>query len=476
MQSINEDAESFLQRFTLYGLNGYKTVSLVCKTRHKIVVGDNGSGKTSLLNALYSILAGKPALLYAMNFERFELEWSTGQLINASKIELFGNLDDEAIKRSLGFEFFTTNGLSEEEAIEAINLYILSDENAVLESAGYRTLYRDTPYDRNEILQKFERVASNLKSSEAFTKVFQKIKELLGDTAVLYLPTYRRIEADSPEIRNRVSSPVRRMRAQKDGWTSDRLINFGLEDVEEKLNSISTTIRKDTLAAYSRISGKTLEELITIGDSEDAPAIPTEVDIPSIQVVLSRIGRQSTETESKLELLIKNGEIAQAKYIQLRKFLVQLRSIYAARMDDEQAIEDFATLVNDYFSIGGTSEKNFLFDKQRVELQVINRYTQLPLKLGSLSSGEKQIISIFARLLLDPYKKYLIIIDEPELSLSIEWQERFLPDIVEKPSCHQLIAVTHSPFIFKNLLASVTGSLEVKLNPPKRVAIDDDGQ
>ncbi|RYH54306.1 MAG: DUF4435 domain-containing protein [Alcaligenaceae bacterium] len=263
MQTMIEKTDTFLQRFTLYGLNGYKTVSLECKTRHKIVVGDNGSGKTSLLNALYSILSGKPALLYALNFEHFELEWSTGDLIKASKIELFGNLNGETIKNSLGFEFFTNNGLSEEEAIDAINLYILSDESAVLESTGYRALYRDTPYDRIEILQKFERVAANLQSSEAFTKAFQKIKELLGDTAVLYLPTYRRIEADLPEIRNRVNSPSRRMRSQKDGWSSDRLINFGLEDVEEKLNSISTTIRKDTLAAYSRISGKTLEELIT---------------------------------------------------------------------------------------------------------------------------------------------------------------------------------------------------------------------
>ena len=96
-------------------------------------------------------------------------------------------------------------------------------------------------------------------------------------------------------------------------------------------------------------------------------------------------------------------------------------------------------------------------------MQIINNFTKSSLKLSALSSGEKQIVSVFARLLLDPNKKYFIIIDEPELSLSIEWQQRLLPDIVDSSSCNQLIAVTHSPFIFDNELSQFAGSLEVEM-------------
>lgn len=40
--------------------------------------------------------------------------------------------------------------------------------------------------------------------------------------------------------------------------------------------------------------------------------------------------------------------------------------------------------------------------------------------------------------------------DEPELSLSIEWQKMLLPDIIDSGKCKFLLAVTHSPFIFDN--------------------------
>ena len=196
-------------------------------------------------------------------------------------------------------------------------------------------------------------------------------------------------------------------------------------------------------------------------DEFEEPAIPTDADIPNIQLVLSRIGRQSTSVESKIADLIRNNLIGDEKYIQLRRFLAQLQEIYAERREEEQAIEDFANLINDYLDITGNAEKEFVFDKQRVELQVINKFTQKVIKLGALSSGEKQIVSIFARLLLDPQKRYFIIIDEPELSLSIEWQERFLPDINRSQNCNQLIAITHSPFIFNNELSKVSGSLDV---------------
>lgn len=46
--------------------------------------------------------------------------------------------------------------------------------------------------------------------------------------------------------------------------------------------------------------------------------------------------------------------------------------------------------------------------------------------LIQLSSGEKQIVSIFSKLYLESDEKSIIIIDEPELSLSLEWQKMLL--------------------------------------------------
>ncbi|WP_375470149.1 AAA family ATPase [uncultured Nostoc sp.] len=83
------------------------------------------------------------------------------------------------------------------------------------------------------------------------------------------------------------------------------------------------------------------------------------------------------------------------------------------------------------------------------------------LEMRILSSGEKQIVSLFSHIYLSEITGYFVIIDEPELSLSVPWQKRFLPDIIENSRCNGLVAVTHSPFIFQNnVLDNYTHNLE----------------
>ena len=67
------------------------------------------------------------------------------------------------------------------------------------------------------------------------------------------------------------------------------------------------------------------------------------------------------------------------------------------------------------------------------------------IKLNALSSGEKKIIILFFMALL--FEDYMLIIDEPELSLSLVWQETLLPDLLNETNIKQVFVATHSPFI-----------------------------
>ena len=70
-----------------------------------------------------------------------------------------------------------------------------------------------------------------------------------------------------------------------------------------------------------------------------------------------------------------------------------------------------------------------------------------PLPISKLSSGEKQILVIFYRLLFQTAPGSLVIIDEPEMSLHISWQQQighYLID-VGKLRDLQMIVATHSP-------------------------------
>lgn len=68
--------------------------------------------------------------------------------------------------------------------------------------------------------------------------------------------------------------------------------------------------------------------------------------------------------------------------------------------------------------------------------------------LNSLSSGEKKLIVIFMHCLFN--EDVPIIIDEPEISLSIIWQENLLPDLLEKTNIKQIIVATHSSAVISN--------------------------
>ncbi len=76
-----------------------------------------------------------------------------------------------------------------------------------------------------------------------------------------------------------------------------------------------------------------------------------------------------------------------------------------------------------------------------------------------LSSGEKQIVSLFSHLYFSGASPFFVVIDEPELSLSVPWQRRFLPDILGTGMCSGMIAVTHSPFVWENDLEPYVRSL-----------------
>ena len=67
--------------------------------------------------------------------------------------------------------------------------------------------------------------------------------------------------------------------------------------------------------------------------------------------------------------------------------------------------------------------------------------------------------SLAVAVALRVYPKPLVLIDEPELSLSVPWQRRFLTDIRRGGFCAGLVAVTHSPFIYDNELKQYAHSL-----------------
>ena len=67
-----------------------------------------------------------------------------------------------------------------------------------------------------------------------------------------------------------------------------------------------------------------------------------------------------------------------------------------------------------------------------------------------LSSGEKQRLIILLTVLVEDHQPYVLLMDEPEISLHIEWQQRLLELITDLNPNAQVILTTHSPAVIMN--------------------------
>lgn len=103
----------------------------------------------------------------------------------------------------------------------------------------------------------------------------------------------------------------------------------------------------------------------------------------------------------------------------------------------------FCDIVDDMFSV---TEKTINRDAVQVELWQWGEHLNLKL----LSSGEKQLLIILMTVLLEDGDHTVLFMDEPEVSLHIEWQQSLLDTILRLNPNVQVILTTHSPAIIMN--------------------------
>ena len=103
----------------------------------------------------------------------------------------------------------------------------------------------------------------------------------------------------------------------------------------------------------------------------------------------------------------------------------------------------FQDLIDDLFSDTG---KKIIRSENEI------RFTQIGETLYpyQLSSGEKQMLAILLTVLVEDNQPYVLFMDEPEVSLHVEWQKRLIDLIVQLNPNVQVILATHSPAVVMN--------------------------
>jgi ABC-type lipoprotein export system ATPase subunit len=220
-------------------------------------------------------------------------------------------------------------------------------------------------------------------------------------------------------------------------------------DVSETFNKVILNIKNSAIEGFSTITGEMLSQYVD-GLHEIDKTDKERIQPDILKIILERVGENiEPEYKERIIKLVNSNElfVQEDKYKYLINFLSNLIKIYDQQKALDNSIKNFANVCNGYLK-----GKNVIYNESKVSINVVQIKNIQEIDLKNLSSGEKQIISLFAKIFLEPSKELIVLFDEPELSLSIEWQKKLLPDVLKSNKCNLLLTVTHSPFIFDNEL------------------------
>ena len=113
----------------------------------------------------------------------------------------------------------------------------------------------------------------------------------------------------------------------------------------------------------------------------------------------------------------------------------------------------FQDLVDDLFSETG---KKIIREKNEIYFTSLGEMIE-PYKL---SSGEKQMLIILLSVLIQDKRPYVLFMDEPEVSLHIEWQQRLIALVRDLNPNAQVILTTHSPAVIMDGWADCVTDVE----------------
>ena len=450
--------DSPIKQFAIKGLFGYKDIEITFNNNVMIVIGENGFGKTSILNALTYTLKGYWKKLLKIKFDSIKIIFTHQKEYEFSHKVLFDYCEYiYRMRKEDGNDFIdVVKKHIEDNDYQKLCTYVAEGKkkeyhNMVSNNQLLKTIPESVLF--NAIYARLERE----RNFGVFSGIGRSVEEI--GCNILYLPTYRRVEVGIESlqmpVRRNVHSRYGDERSQYSEWNNE-VICFGMNDVQNRIDKITTAISQSSIVGYAEVSGDMIRQLLKRNHKEDHVLTCNKAQM---EIVLTRIGSSLSDAEKQRILLMlesQSPELLGNQY--LAYFLEQLLAVYKKQEKYDTAIKDFCAVCNKYLN-----EKAFYFDESNVNLNIYRKFDdelkvdkENEVLLNQLSSGEKQIVSIFSQIYLDIDSRFIILLDEPELSLSLFWQENLLPDLLASGKCDFLMAVTHSPFIFGQKLKEYT--------------------
>lgn len=416
----------------LFGIFDH-VIPLNREDRVTIIHGANGFGKTTLLRMINGLFNSRYSELRVIHFNECSIDFDDGSKIIINKF--INKESDNKSKKTLSFSFVKSDGNIQKfspdfESNDRLRISMNMVENFIpnLERvAGRNWIYPPT----NEVL--------------SLEDVVERFGELLPiESSPKKEPTWLK--------KLKESSNIRFIESQRLLKLTENRRSQGYEKRPSMFLSVATYAKE----LAEEIQAK-LTEYGQLAQSLDR-TFPVRVvqQKASSQLTDEKLRHQLNQLEEKRSQLINAGllnkdeDSAFQVQEEIDESTKKVLSVYIEDVDQKLSvfndiaakIDLFKRIINDKFShkqIAISKDRGFTFTTSAGN----------SLSPTDLSSGEQHELVLLYELLFKVKPNSLILIDEPELSLHVEWQVQFIKDLQEitKLANIDILMATHSPDI-----------------------------
>lgn len=452
-------------------------------TGSNCLFGDNGTGKTTLINLIVAVLAGDIGVLTDIEFEYVEITIEKkGEFSEVSVYKSSLPTEDDTLDHSSPLlehieathrqnphvqNPFKSHNKRVDESDYSLIAYVLDGEEITFQYPTYEGrifFFRRIMKSRKHLgllkrlsslinlthvpllrvksnewdsmdepdLTRYKKWDSKTESSrfDASTVVLKEIEDAFKCMAVALT------QEDNKKLESFKSQIVQKFLIGKEIHSTfpklaeeSKRDSYIVEDLFEQLKYAGLEVPKEKLE----------ENFETLAKLDDE----TRLAVEHVEKLKSKTNLTSGKNIQKAE-----GKVSQSfiKLIVARTLFERFETI----VDDVESLQDDRNSLWDLFHDYERIVNKFLNNKYFC----INKNGTFEVRSGSrivdlknLSSGEKHIICLLGRAALSRSNGAVFIADEPELSLHLTWQRMMLPSILELSPKSQIIVATHSPSI-----------------------------
>ena len=387
---------AWVKEITIDGLAGRDySVTIACDRYLNVLWGVNGCGKTSLLRIVHSALQGEPEILSRTPFKAATVTFESDGTTYSRSYEATGrsrtrkNIDSELVE-----------SVSEDVAFSRdIDVATAKRMIETREAHHWRTTPRQSKRPQSSFPHRYlpiSRVASDgraaFRTSERLTGAF-----------------------DEGAIDRQFATELQQLWSECWYRESSRVALLQREGIAEILNSVVEPKEK---SGQGGLPTESIDSIYTILRSFfKSQRIPFELG------TLSQFGKSYRQNEA------------------LRRVAQKVVEIQSSTLEVGKPRRQIEDLISDLFS----GKKQLRLGSRQIEVVADEVHIPVP----HLSSGERQMVRMLVECLA--IEGNCILIDEPELSMHVDWQNRLIGAMRSVNPDAQIIVATHSPEVMAEI-------------------------